>query len=144
VSGGTVVPVVAIVCGLLLIGLAWDGYADVVGLIRPAQDHLHSPTALIPACFGAVLVVCGIVAFNERLLKHAMHLATAVGLIGFLSGGAMGLSKLISGNMERPAAVRAQLWMGGICLVFVALCVNSFVQVRRRRRSAQSPPAAGG
>jgi hypothetical protein len=128
------VPFVAIVFGLLLILLGWDGYADAIGLVRPTD--LHTPTSLIPAYFGGVLVLCGFVAFNERALKHAMHLAAMVGLIGLFAGAAMGLPKALSGNMERPAAVRSQLWLAGVCFVFVLLCINSFVQARRRRKAA--------
>jgi hypothetical protein len=133
-AGSSVVPFVAIVCGLVLILLGSDGYADVIGLVRPTD--LHTPTSLIPAYFGGVLVLCGLVALNERALKHAMHLAAMVGLIGLIAGAAMGLPKAFSGNMERPAAVRSQLWLAGVCLVFVLLCVNSFVQARRRRKAA--------
>jgi hypothetical protein len=141
------VPYVAILCGAVLVALGLDGYAGFAGLIRPTE--LHSPTALIPAYFGAVLVVCGLVALNERLLKHAMHFAAMVGLIGLLAGAGMGLPKLpklLAGEAERPAAVRSQLWLAGVCLVFVALCVNSFVQARRRRRlrEAHAPPGPAG
>jgi hypothetical protein len=136
-AGGDVVPIVAILFGAILVGLGLDGYLDIFGLIQPKE--LHSPTALIPAYFGAVLIVCGILAFKERLLKHAMHLAAMAGLIGFLAGGGMGLAglpKLLAGQSPRPAAVKLQLWMGGVCLVFVVLCVNSFIQARKRRRPA--------
>jgi hypothetical protein len=143
------VPVVTILCGAVLVVIGLDGYADVVGLVRP---HLtHQPTALIPVFFGAVLVLCGLAAFRPSLLKHAMHLAATVGLIGLVAGAAMGLPKLprlLAGESHsesfRPSAVRSQLWTAGVCLVFVVLCVNSFIQARRRRQAAQSPPAAAG
>jgi hypothetical protein len=131
------VPFVAIVCGLLLVGLGADGYFDAFGLIRPSE--LYAKTSLIPAYFGAALVVCGVVALKANLLKHAMHLAALVGLMGFLAGAGMGLPKLprlMDGAAEHPAAVRSQLWLGAVCFVFVLLCVISFVQARRRRRAA--------
>ena len=128
-------PIVSILCGVLLVALAWDGYADAVGLIRP--QHPYSPTALIPAGFGLVLIVCGLMALKTSLLKHAMHAAAAVGLVGLLAGAGMGLPKWLAGDAAPSGAVRLQLWMAGVCLLFVLLCVNSFVQARRRR-------AAGG
>jgi hypothetical protein len=134
------VPFVTIVTGLLLVVLGLDGYLDLVGLVRPHQ--LHAPTSLIPAYFGAVLVLCGLVALKESLLKQAMHLAAMVGLIGLLAGAGMGLPKLFAGGEPSPAT-RSQLWLAGVCLVFVLLCVNSFIQARRRRR-ATAPGAAGG
>jgi hypothetical protein len=133
------VPFVAILCGLLLVGLGLDGYYDLVGLVQPKE--LHAATSLIPVYFGAALILCGLVALKESLLKHAMHLAAMVGLIGLLAGAGMGLPKLpklLDHTAERPAAVRQQLGLAAICLVFVLLCINSFIQARRRRRAASA------
>jgi hypothetical protein len=133
------VPFVAILCGLLLIGLGLDGYYDLAGFVRPQE--LHAATSLIPAYFGAALILCGLVALKQSLLKHTMHLAAMVGLVGLLAGAGMGLPKLpklLDGTAERPAAVRQQLSMAVICLVFVLLCINSFIQARRRRRAASA------
>jgi hypothetical protein len=56
------------------------------------------------------------------------------------------LPKLIAeGRVVRPdssdatLAVQMQLIMAVICLAFVALCVNSFVQARLLRRKAGTP-----
>jgi lysylphosphatidylglycerol synthetase-like protein (DUF2156 family) len=101
-----------------------------------------SPTALIPAGFGVVLALLGVIALKERLRKHAMHLAAMVGLVGFLIPAVMGLPKLpalLSGEAARPAAVVEQLIMAGLCLLFVLLCVRSFI-VARRNRARQAAP----
>lgn len=131
-------PYVAIVFGALLVALGLDGYLNLVGLIQP--DKLHSPTSLIPAGLGAVLIVCGVIALKESLLKHAMHAAAALGMLGLLAGAGMGLPKLpalLNGSAERPAAIRLQLGMAVLCLAFVALCVKSFIDARRRRKLAE-------
>jgi hypothetical protein len=131
------VPFATIVIGLLLVGLGLDGYLDILGLVRP--DNLQAPTSLIPAYFGAALILCGIVATKDKLLKHAMHFAAMIGLIGLLAGTGMGLpklAKLMDGTDAKAAATRQQLWLAGICLVFVLLCVNSFIQARKRRAAA--------
>lgn len=89
-----------------------------------------------------LLLVLGLVALKERLRKHAMHGAALVGLLGFLGGAGMGLPKLpalLSGEAARPAAVIEQLIMAAVCLVFVALCVRSFI-VARRNRARQTGP----
>jgi hypothetical protein len=133
------VPFVTVLFGGLLVALGLDGYFGSIGLIQPAE--LQKQTALIPAYLGAGLILCGLVALKSSLLKHAMHFAAMLGLLGFLSGAGMGLpklSKLLAGEAERPAAVRSQLWMGGVCLVFVVLCVNSFIQARRRRQAVNA------
>jgi hypothetical protein len=66
---------------------------------------------------------------KENLRKHIMHVAVLVGLIGFLAA---------LGSMFRngiPATIGAgqlsQLAMSIICLIFVILCVKSFIDARR-------------
>jgi hypothetical protein len=46
---------------------------------------------------------------------------------------------LQGGKVALPAAVYAQTATAAISLVFVILCVNSFIQARIRRRRAASP-----
>jgi len=124
---------VSILCGVLL---------AVLGLVFYAVTGFAHPTALIPVPFGVLLVLLGCVALKENLRKHAMHLAAVVGLLGFLGGairGLPGVPALLAGTAERPLAVVEQLLMALICVVFVGLCVRSFVVARMRR--AQKPSA---
>jgi len=124
---------VSIVCGVLL---------AVLGLLFFAVTGYAHPTALIPLPFGLLLVLLGVVALKENLRKHAMHLAAVVGLLGLLGGairGLPGVPALLAGTAEHPLAVVETLLLALICLVFVALCVRSFVVARMRRK--QSPPA---
>jgi len=96
-----------------------------------------SVTALIPAFFGLPLVLLGVAALNDRLRKHAMHAAVVVGLLGFV-GAARGFSEvpaiLRGDQIERPVAVAVQVAMSLVCLVFVVLCVLSFIKARRAER----------
>ncbi len=109
-----------------------------------------SPTALIPAGFGAALLLFGLLgAFKESLRKHAMHAAAAVGLIGCIGGLAMGLPKLklLSGvEPPHPKAVQGQVLLGALCGIFVLICVKSFLDARVLRKQAPpegpKPPAA--
>jgi hypothetical protein len=99
-----------------------------------------SMTALIPAFFGIPLLLFGLVARSEnpKARMHAMHGAAVVGLVGALGGLGMGLPKipkLLDHTAERPLAVIMQIAMGIVCVVFVALCVRSFIAVRRNRRA---------
>jgi hypothetical protein len=77
-----------------------------------------------------------VLARNEAMRKHAMHGAVLVGLLGFL-GSARGLLQLpvlmSGGEVARPAAVIAQSVMAILMLLFVVLCVRSFINARVRR-----------
>lgn len=107
-----------------------------LGLVGYFATGRQSPTALIPAAFGLVALVLGLLARKESLRKHVMHGAALLGLLG-AAGGARGLPGffrwLSGGEVERPAAVISQTVMVVLSLVFVALCVKSFIDVRRSR-----------
>lgn len=122
-------PYITIVTALLLTALGLIGYFGSV-------EASPSKTALIPAAFGLVLLLTGLVALRDQLRKHAMHAAAAVGLIGLLAAGGRGVMKigvLFSGDPtvnKRPIVMI--LLMAAVCLIFMALCIKSFVAARRR------------
>jgi hypothetical protein len=63
-----------------------------------------------------------------------MHAAAVLGLVGFIGAGTRALSVYIHAHgapLAYPIAVADQLAMALICLVFVLLCVRSFIAVRR-------------
>ncbi len=98
----------------------------------------HHPHTLIPAAFGLILVILGTLAntpdTKRRMLM--MHIAVTVGLLGFLATipGIVGVLRMAAGHTTaHPDAARVQAIMGTICLVFVLLCVRSFLQARRLR-----------
>ena len=132
-------PAVSVVFGLLLIALGvWGYWGDVLGLwvllgFQPPDGK--SITALIPAAVGILLAVCGLLAFKESRLKHAMHGAAMIGLLGFVA--ALGRI-LMTGKVEGVSGVSLTV-MSLLCGVFVALCINSFIQARRRRAAAPGP-----
>jgi len=98
-----------------------------------------SLTALIPAAFGLLLAVFGAMARDDKKRKMAMHIAVTVGLLGFL-GTVPGLLKigalLSGGEVARPAAVVSQSIMAVLMAVYVAMCVKSFIDARKKRASA--------
>lgn len=121
-------PKLAIIFGLIL---------DVLGVasfIATGATHL---TALIPSIFGTMIFLSGILAHvRPGLRKHAMHVAAMFGLFGTLGGLGMGLPKIgavLAGAAERPVAVVMQIAMGLISLVFLGLCVKSFIDARRAK-----------
>jgi hypothetical protein len=104
----------------------------VLGIASYMLTGRTSVTALIPAIFGAVLVICAFIARSENARKHAMHAAVAVGLIGALAALGRGIPAALAGDATRPA-VLSQLVMGVLLLVYVALGVQSFIAARRAR-----------
>ncbi len=123
-------PVVTIAVGILLV---------ILSVISYFATHTSSITVWIPAFFGLVLFLAGLTARDETKMKHAMHAAAAVGLLGFL-GTIPGVIKLFTmlsgGTVARPEAVIAQSVMAAILFIFVLLCVKSFIDARRARRAA--------
>jgi hypothetical protein len=104
----------------------------VLGIASYMLTGRTSLTALIPAVFGAVLVICALIARSENARKHAMHAAVAVGLIGALAALGRGIPAALAGDATRPA-VLSQLVMGVLLLIYVALGVQSFIAARRAR-----------
>ena len=120
----------AMLFGALLILLGAAGYVG---------SGMESPTALIPSVFGVLLLIAGAIARNEARRKHAMHGAAMVGLLGFLgsASGLLELPALLSGGeVARPMAVASRSAMAVLSLVFVALCVRSFIAARRSGKLA--------
>jgi F0F1-type ATP synthase assembly protein I len=119
----------------------------VVGVMGYAQQaaDAKSPTALIPAAIGGVLAVCGLLAFNDKARKHAMHFAAVVGLVGML-GGFMPLirqyKKTGAFDPLKPSAASGEL-MILICAIFLGLCVSSFIQAKKARKAKEAAEATG-
>lgn len=98
------------------------------------------PTALIPAYFGVVLLLCGVLAHTEDTKRRMlwMHIAVTVGLLGFLFPGirgGMALANTAALTPVKQTAATEEIIMAVICLVFTALCVRNFV-VNRAARTA--------
>lgn len=129
-----------LITAILLIVVGVVGYA---GQDPNPETGKVSWTALIPAIVGGVLAICGLLAFNDKLRKHAMHFAAIVGLVGFL-GGFMPLQRQFKNtgtiDVTKPSAVSGIL-MILICAVFVGMCVNSFIQARRARKAGETSGA---
>jgi uncharacterized membrane protein len=119
---------ISIGIGILLIVLGPIGWFA-------ADEDKQSWTAFIPAIFGAVLVILGFLALQEKMRKHAMHAAVMVGLLGFIAAAARVVPAGLSGELKNPLAFAMQLAMALLCGVFVGLCVKSFIDARRRRQS---------
>ena len=73
------------------------------------------------------------------------RVAAMVGVIGLIGGLGMGVPKhkMITGvEPARPEAVKAQIWLGVLCGVFVGVCVKSFIDSRIARTTGGPGPSA--
>ncbi|MDQ3129541.1 MAG: hypothetical protein M3Q99_02110 [Acidobacteriota bacterium] len=119
-------PLVTIVCGVILIIIGFIGY------IYGMSNGNASLTALIPALFGLILAGLGAAAqAKEDLRKHLMHAAVTIGLLGFLMTAGRLVMRL--SQLTLNAATVAQIAMSLVCLIFVILCIKSFVDARRNK-----------
>jgi hypothetical protein len=118
----------------------------VVGIAGYFGTGRQSWTALIPAIFGVVLAVLGWLAFDPNKRKHAMHAAAALAVLG-IAGTVPGVIKLFrwmgGTEPERPAAVISQTITALLLLVFVILCVRSFIEARRASPSPREGRGQG-
>ena len=117
-------PSTAIICGVFLI------LNGIIGYVYGALDGKASVTALIPAFFGIVLTLLGVLAnAKPDLRKHLMHGALLIALVGFIVPIVRILSKISTISLS-PAIV-SQAAMALICLFFLVLGINSFIDARR-------------
>lgn len=120
-------PVIAIVVGALL---------DVIGVTAFVISEMKSYTALIPSGIGTIILLLGLMSLAKPALrKHFMHGAATLGLLGLLGSvrGIVQLPALLSGaEGVKPVAVIGQSATAVICLVFLILCIKSFIDARKK------------
>jgi hypothetical protein len=117
------------VVGLVLIALG------VWGFVATGSQH---PTPLIPAYLGLILIVCGMLSLTENTKRRmtCMHVAVTLALFGFLGTipALVDAVRMMRGVVfPHPVAVEEKAAMSAVCLVFVVLCVRSFIAARRGR-----------
>ena len=96
------------------------------------------PTSLIPVAFGILLVAFGGMAETPETRRRMlfMHIAVTVGLLGFLATAPALVSavQLFKGKLfPYPAAIEEKAAMSVRLLIYVVLCVRSFIAARRSR-----------
>jgi predicted membrane-bound spermidine synthase len=121
---------VTLVFAVLLVALGLAGY------LYTGSVH---PTALIPTWFGLALGLFGFLAISpsESRRKLFMHINVTIGLLGFLGAGGRALSSYLhassAGTSPDAIALASQLIMASLLLLYVILCVRSFIAARRAR-----------
>ncbi len=118
-----------IALGVLLILIA------VLGFVSTGSAH---PTALIPGVVGLAFIVLGTLANSPDPRRRMlwMHIAVTVALVMFLGTikADIDVIRLSHGAyFEHPIAVEEKAATSLLCLLFVLLCIRSFIAARRQR-----------
>jgi len=123
---------VTLLFAALLIALGLAGYLG---------SGSHYPTALIPAWFGAALGVFGLLAMGRSAKRRMlfMHINVTIGLLGFVGGlveAIRGYGKPAPGGVDTSgfliSAETSKALLAGLMLIYVLLCVRSFINARRK------------
>lgn len=110
----------------------------ILGLYSYFGISSESITALIPSFLGVPMLVLGWFGLTEKNLKHTMHGAAVLMLLGFFGtvGGLLKLPTLLTGGeLERPSAVAIQSIMAILCLIFLVFAVKSFIDARKNKET---------
>ncbi len=110
-----------------------------LGLISYFGTGSQYRTALIPTWFGLALGVFGFLAISpsESRRKLFMHINVTIGLLGFLGAASRAVQSTLharsAGTSPNGIALASQLTMAGLLLIYVVLCVRSFIAARKAR-----------
>jgi len=119
---------VTLVFAALLVVLGLAGYLG--------TGSLH-PTALIPTWIGLALGIFGFLAISpdEGRRKLFMHVNVTIGLLGFLGGAVEAVRGYLhakgAGLEPDLIALGSKVTLAGLMLIYVLLCVRSFITARR-------------
>ncbi len=128
-----------IITGLILIALGVTGYLNAT----PNAEGKVSPTALIPAVIGLLIMICGALSFKDGLRKHVMHAAAMLGVLGVLGGFAPVIRQLATGKELNLTSLSALVGFGMsiVSAIFIFLCVRSFIAARKAREAREAQGA---
>ena len=116
-----------IITSILLIAIGVAGY------VASATGEKASVTALIPAFIGLTILVSSLIA--KKNLKAGMHLAAVFTLLGTIAPLGRLIPTTIKEGFSPSLPFFSQLATVIICGAFLALCVRSFILVRKARQN---------
>lgn len=123
-------PAISMLCGLVLI---------IIGALGYFLPETKSLTAWIPAGIGLLLILFGLIARKEHMLKHMMHASALVALLAVgatASAIPSAISALQGGEVDNAPAAYAKTATSVVCIVFVLLAVRSFIAARRAKNAS--------
>jgi len=106
-----------------------------IGFIGTGSTHY---TALIPAALGVLLGIFGALALSPDAgrRKLFMHINVTLGLLGFIFTimGLLQWFQMLAGTaVKNPPATETKAAMALLSLVYVILCIRSFIAARKAR-----------
>ena len=113
----------------------------VVSIVFYIGTYQASMTALIPGIMGIAMIICGLLARQENICKHLMHVSAVIALIGFIATAEciLRLIRMLDGTeVERSIAFIQMAISSVIFLIYVILSFQSFREARRERRGGES------
>jgi len=135
--------------------LSSNNWENVLNAPEPGEslEFGKSWTALIPGILGLLLILFAIGAEKApNAKKHIMHFAVLVGLLGFLSiaGKVVGAFAEMSWWRNEPYQIyeasslkpTSMLLSAGLLLIYIILCVVSFVTARKEMAAQAARDAA--
>lgn len=112
----------------------------VLGLVGYFGTGSQHATALIPTWWGLALGLFGFLAMSpsEARRKLFMHINVTIGLLGFLGATVEAIRGYVHatslGHEPDRIALASKVTMASLLLVYVILCVRSFINARRARK----------
>lgn len=109
-----------------MLSVAGGGVLVATGVVAYVITDFASVTALIPAVFGVILALAGIVGLRtdrERESVYATAVVAVVGALGSTRGVPDKISLLRGEPVETPVAAVSQGVMLGVCVVLVVAAV---------------------
>src|SRR5580658_7134757 len=119
---------VTILFAVLLVALG------LVGFIGTGSQY---PTALIPAVLGLLLGIFGALSFspNPSRRKLFMHINVTIALLGFIGSAIEAIRGYVhatsAGLQPDQIALASKVTLSVLLLIYVILCVRSFIAARR-------------
>lgn len=106
------------------------------------KQEVNSVSIFIPTFVGVPLILLGVLTLIRPSLRmHLMHAAVTIGLLGGLAALGRGVTQLIKvsrGDSPDPTAAASVWSMTVLCLVYVVLCVRSFIAARIARKASEA------
>ncbi|MEM7229101.1 MAG: hypothetical protein AAF432_09840 [Planctomycetota bacterium] len=104
--------------------LAW-------GLVTYFASESRSGTALIPAGFGACLLICGFLSVSPgKRRKHAIHAGLLVALLGVLAPLGRVVPQALNGEFALSIATISMAVLMASCIIVLVKGIGSFKAAR--------------